>query len=30
MPNFYAFKYKCMIEKGKVKTTWQTNVKEVD
>ena len=30
MPNFYALKYKCMIEKGKVKTTWQKNVKEVD
>ena len=30
MPNYYALKYKCMLEEGKVKTTWQTNVKEVD
>ena len=30
MPNYYALKYKCMIEKGKIKTTWQTDVKEVD
>ena len=30
MPNYYALKYKCMLEEGKVKTTWQTSVKEVD
>ena len=30
MPNYYALKYKCMLEEGKVKTTWQKNVKEVD
>tara|TARA_R100001460_G_scaffold4922_1_gene13881 strand:- start:177 stop:410 length:234 start_codon:yes stop_codon:yes gene_type:complete len=30
MPNYYALKYRCVIEKGKIKTTWQQNVKEVD
>ena len=30
MPNYYALKYRCVIEKGKIKTTWQENVKEVD
>ena len=30
MPNYYALKYKCMIEEGKIKTTWQKNVKEED
>jgi len=29
MPNFYALKYKCMVEKGKVKTTWQKNEKSL-
>ena len=24
MPNYYALKYKCMIEKGKIKTQWHT------
>ena len=30
MPNFYALKYKCMIEKGKVKTTWQKKQKRLE
>ena len=30
MPNYVAVKYKCKIEEGKIKTTWQKNVKEVD
>ena len=30
MPNYYALKYKCMIEEGKIKTTWHKNVKEED
>ena len=29
MPNFYAFKYKCMVEKGKIKTTWQKKEKNL-
>jgi len=24
MPNYYALKYKCKIEEGKVKTQWHT------
>ena len=24
MPNYYALKYKCMIEEGKIKTQWHT------
>ena len=30
MPNYVAVKYKCKIEEGKIKTTWQKSVKEVD
>ena len=30
MPNYYALKYKCMVEEGKLKTKWQKSVKEVD
>jgi len=30
MPNYVAVKYKCIAEQGKIKTTWQKNVKEVD
>jgi hypothetical protein len=29
MPNYYALKYKCMIEKGKIKTTWQKKEKNL-
>ena len=28
MPNYYALKYKCMLEKGKVKTQWHTRNEE--
>ena len=30
MPNFYALKYKCMVEKGKIKTTWQKKQKRLE
>ena len=29
MPNYYALKYKCIIEKGKIKTTWQKKEKNL-
>ena len=30
MPNYYALKYKCMLEEGKVKTTWQKKQKSLE
>ena len=30
MPNYYALKYKCMVEKGKIKTTWQKKQKRLE